>query len=258
MFFDSHAHLTCDPVFAKIDAILARAKTAQVDHVANICIDPITLKRGIDLAKRYSHIYNVGATTPHDVEKEGEEAFPVFEEAAMNGQLVAIGETGLDYHFEHSKKALQQDFLKRYFELALKVDLPVVIHCRDAFDDLFKLADDYYDPSKMLVLHCFTGSMAEANEVIKRDWFLSLSGIVTFKRSVELRDVAKLTPVNQLLIETDTPYLAPVPHRGKSNEPAFIAETAKRIAEEKDLPLSELASCTSENAKRFFRIANSV
>ncbi|HPE85657.1 MAG TPA: YchF/TatD family DNA exonuclease, partial [Chlamydiales bacterium] len=226
MFFDSHAHLTADSVYPHIDSILNRAKEAGISHIANICTDPQTLERGLILAERYPWVYNVGATTPHDVEKEGSEAFPIFEKAARCGKLAAIGETGLDYHYEHSPKEIQQEYLKRYFALAQEVDLGVVIHCREAFDDLFALADRHYEKTKPLVLHCFTGTLDEAKEVIKRGWYLSLSGIVTFKRSEVLREVAKLVPLPQLLIETDTPYLAPMPYRGKPNEPAYVTETA--------------------------------
>ena len=253
MFFDSHAHLTADSVYPQIDQILQRAKDANVTRIANICTDPNTLERGLVLSEKYPHVYNVAATTPHDVDKEGAEAFPIFEKAARDGKLVAIGETGLDYHYEHSKKETQQDYLKRYFDLAQELSLGVVIHCRDAFDDFFTLADQHYN-QKNLVLHCFTGTMGEAKEVIKRGWYLSLSGIVTFKRSEVLREVAKITPLEQLLIETDTPYLAPVPYRGKQNEPAYVVDTARCIAAEKNIDLESLANTTYQNACRFFQI----
>ena len=253
MYFDSHAHLTCDAVYDDIEGVLERAKEAEVTHIANICTDPITLDRGLELAKQNSWLYNVGATTPHDVAKEGKSAFPRFEEAAKKGWLVAVGETGLDYHYEHSPKDMQREFLKRYIDLAHEVQLPLVIHCRDAFDDFFALTDKVEVP---LILHCFTGTVDEAAEVIARGWYLSLSGIVTFNKSTVLKEVATLVPLDQLLIETDAPYLAPVPKRGKPNEPAYVVHTAAHIAELRDISADLLANATMANAKRAFAIAN--
>lgn len=254
-FTDSHAHLTSHAVYEHIDALIERAKAAGVLSIVNICTDEETLRRGLSLNKKYPWIYNAAATTPHDVEKEGEALFPLMEFHACQGDLVAIGETGLDYHYHHSKPEVQQHFLKRYLKLALRCQLPVIIHCREAFEDLFKILDEHYTISgkhALGVLHCFTGSLNEAKEVLARGWYLSLSGIVTFKKSTELQEVAKMMPLDRLLIETDTPYLAPQSKRGKTNEPAFISETASFIAAIKEVPVEELASATTQNARRLF------
>ena len=249
-FIDSHAHLTAPEVFASIDQILDRARLAHVSSILNICTDPETLRQGILLSSRHSHIQNAGATTPHDVAIEGDSSFPIFEAAAREGKLRAIGETGLDYHYEHSPKELQQRFLKRYLHLAISTRLPVIFHCREAFRDLFTIVDAEYKGSA--ILHCFTGSVQEAEEVLKRGWYLSLSGIVTFKKSESLRKIAKMVPLSQLLIETDTPYLAPESHRGQPNEPSFLPETAQCIASAKGVSLEEVSSATAENAKQLF------
>lgn len=253
MFTDSHAHLTCDPVFGELDEILQRAKEQKVDQIFNICIDKVSLQRGLELAEKEKWIHNVGATTPHDVEKEGGLYFPLFEEAAKQGKLVAVGETGLDYHYEHSPKDMQKAFLARYFNLAEECLLPVVIHCRDAFDDLYSIANENF-PKGQAVLHCFTGTMKDAEKALERNWMISFSGILTFKRSEELRAIAKEVPINHILIETDTPYLAPQSMRGKRNEPSFIHETAQTIANVKGIPLEEVAQMTSKNANRFFNL----
>jgi TatD DNase family protein len=257
MYFDSHAHLTSDAVYPDLEALLARAQAAGVNHVVNICTDVLTLERGLSLAKTHPWIYQAGATTPHDVEKEGEQVFEVFAQCARNGQLHAIGETGLDYYYEHSNREIQKKFLRRYLHLALECKLPVIIHCREAFSDFFEILDAEYGVDGRIgpgVLHCFTGTMSEAEEVIKRGWMLSLSGIVTFKKSIELHEVAKVIPLENLLIETDTPYLAPQKHRGKINEPAYVTETAAFIAGLKGISVEELAMATSTNACRLFRI----
>lgn len=257
-YFDSHAHLTSKSIYERgIDEVLVNAQAVGVTKIVNICTDEETLMKGLDLAKVYPWVYNVASTTPHDVDKEGELLFPLMAKHARNGDLVAVGETGLDYYYDHSKPETQQKFLRKYLHLALECHLPVVIHCRDAFADFFAIIDQEYVVNGKHapgVLHCFTGTLAEAEEVIKRGWYLSLSGIVTFKRSEELREVAKMVPLDQLLIETDTPYLAPQSKRGKMNEPAYVVETAQKIAEVKGISVEELAKATKENAELFFRI----
>ncbi len=250
-FIDTHAHLTSEQILPHVKGVLERAEQNGLAKIVNICTDIKSLEEGLRLSQEYPWIYNTAATTPHDVEKKGEIFFPYVERAATEGKLVAIGETGLDYFYEHSNKKVQQDFLIRYFSLALKMQLPLVFHCREAFADLFALADRNY-PSAPAVLHCFTGTREEAKGVLDRGWYLSLSGIVTFKKSESLREVAKYVPLDRLFIETDAPYLAPHSHRGKQNEPAFILETAEVVARTKGIPLEDLARASCENALRFF------
>lgn len=255
-FCDSHAHLTSPEVLPVLSTVLEQARLAGVDTIINICTDPTTLHSGILLAAQEKGIYNAGATTPHDVEKEGESAFPFFEKAAIEKKLIAIGETGLDYHYQHSDRKIQQKFLVRYLHLAAQHKLPVIFHCREAFEDLFEIVDQEYPKNLPAILHCFTGTMKEAEQVWERGWLLSLSGIVTFKKSEDLRNVAKAAPLGQLLIETDTPYLAPQSHRGKQNQPAFMVETAQCIANERQISLAELAKATKANALNIFGLLN--
>lgn len=257
MYTDSHAHLTSDKLSASLPELLERAQKSGVTKIINICTQPEELTLGIELSKAYPWIHQVASTTPHDVEADGERCFDFF--AAHAKDLVAIGETGLDYYYDHSPRELQKMFLRRYFRLAKKHNLPIVIHCRNAFEDFFKILDEEFQcGGKHLpgVLHCFTGTVEEAREVIARGWYLSLSGIVTFKRSEELREVAKIVPSDQLLIETDTPYLAPMPYRGKVNEPAYIVETAKCIANCRKESVANIASQTTQNALALFRLSN--
>lgn len=257
-FFDSHAHLSGDGVFEQVDCLLERAQAADVNSIVNICTDRVTLERGIALSQRYPWVYLAASTTPHDVDKEGEIDFPIMAEAARRGLLRAVGETGLDYFYKHSLPETQKEYLRRYLQLALECQLPVVIHCREAFSDLFDIIDSDYKVNNKYapgVLHCFTGTLEEAEKVIERGWMLSLSGIVTFKKSLELHEVAKKVPLSHLLIETDTPYLAPQSHRGKSNEPSYIVETAAFIAQLRGISVEEIAQATQRNAKALFQIA---
>ncbi|MES2273377.1 MAG: TatD family hydrolase [Chlamydiota bacterium] len=251
-FFDSHAHLSSPDVLPQIQQVMTRAKDAGVCKIINICTDPQTLQSGLELEEQFPEIKNSGATTPHDVEKEGETAFSFFADAARGKKLVAIGETGLDYFYEHSNKKEQRRFLIRYLKLSLECKLPVIFHCRDAFADLFEITDGEYAPDAPAILHCFTGSIAEAEKVLERGWSLSLSGIVTFKKSEALRDVARIVPLSQLLIETDTPYLAPQTKRGRPNEPSFIPETARCIAAAKGISAEEVAAASFQNGMRLF------
>lgn len=253
MFADSHAHLTCDPVYENIDELLDRAYVQNVDTIINIAIDKISLERALVYKSSVVSLYHSGATTPHDVEEDGERFFSHFEKAAKEGKLVAIGETGLDYYYEHSNRDIQQEYFIKYLSLAKESNLPVIIHCRDAFKDFFRLVDEYYNQTTVL-MHCFTGSKEEAKEAIARGFTISFSGILTFKRSGELRQIAKCVPLEKTLIETDTPYLAPQSKRGKPNEPSFLPEIAETLAVIHNGKTEDIAALTRENTYRFFNI----
>lgn len=250
MLIDSHAHLTSSGLYEEVDALLLKAKGAGVEKIVNIATDPDSLHKGLALSQKYPWVFNAAATTPHDVLKFGELHFEAI--AKEVGRLQAVGETGLDYYYEHSPKELQQQFLIRYLTLARTHNLPVVIHCRDAFQDFFSILDQ--EGHSGGVLHCFTGNLEEAKGVLDRGFYLSLSGIATFKKSVVLHEVARYVPLDRLLIETDAPYLAPEPFRGKTNEPAFLKATATFLASLKGVSFEDLAYATAQNASALFRL----
>ncbi len=250
MYIDSHAHLTLLPE-EDLEGVIQRAKEAKVEAIVNVCTTLDEWERGKTLTFHHPFIFQAASTTPHDVDKLGEKEWEGMVEAAESGTLVAIGETGLDYASPYSSKEKQHLFLHRYLGLAKKLNLPVILHCRDAFDDLFSILDEY---TLKGVLHCFTGSFKDVEKATERGYYLSFSGIVTFKNAVLLREVANQVPVENLLIETDTPYLAPQSKRGKRNEPSFLPETAAVIAEAKGLSLETLASTTTANARRLFQM----
>lgn len=252
--FDTHAHLTSPELLPQLGPILERARAAGVQQILNICTDLHSLQEGLLLEKRIPWVRNAGATTPHDVETKGAIDFDVFAKAARAGQLIAIGETGLDYYYEHAPRLLQQEFLIRYLRLAKECQLPVIFHCREAFADLFAIADREESSGAPAILHCFTGTIFEAREGVKRGWMISFSGIITFKKSEALREVARSIPIEHMLIETDAPYLAPQSKRGTVNEPAFIGETLRCLAELKGMKLEALAQVTSGNAKKVFNL----
>jgi TatD DNase family protein len=257
-FADSHAHLTTQKEI-ELGSELERARQSHVKMIVNICTDNESLEKGLVLSKEFPqqeiHILTVASTTPHDVQNDGAHFFPIVEEAAKNGLLAGIGETGLDYYYAHSPKELQKEYLRNYLRLAGKYNLPVVIHCREAWHDFFTILDEENAPLKEPikgVLHCFTGNKEEAQEVLKRGFYLSLSGIVTFKKSLILQEVAAFVPLDALLIETDSPYLAPQTRRGKKNEPAFVVEVAEKIAEIKGCGVEEVANATLKNTACLF------
>lgn len=251
-FIDSHVHLT-DPAFkGEEDVLISRALVAGVGHLVVICTGREVTESALKLKKRYPHQLSIVAgTTPHEAGTLGQIDFPYFEALGREGKLVALGESGLDYHYEHSPREDQKRWLHRYLQLAQELMLPIVIHCREAFEDLFSIIDQYQVRG---ILHCFTGNMEEAKGVIERGWYLSLSGIVTFKKSVELQEVAKVVPLSQLLIETDAPYLAPQTKRGQRNEPSFLPEVAQKISDLRGIKLSELGEATAHNAREAFKL----
>lgn len=247
MFIDSHVHLCDDTLFPHIDALITRAKESSVEKMVVICTNVAELQRGLQLTHKYPEISLVAGTTPHDAHTLGDAEFSAFESAARAGELVGLGETGLEYFHHPKTKEIQTTLFKRYMTLAEELNLPVVIHCRDAFDDFFKVIDLF--PKVRGVLHCFTGSLADVKELVRRGWMISFSGIVTFKKSVTLQEVAKWTPIENILIETDAPYLAPQSRRGKVNEPSFLPEICRKIEELKGEPVEEQIYL---NTKKFF------
>ncbi len=212
-FIDSHAHLTMPALLKNVDEIVKRATKNNVKKIINICVDKKGLEEGLKLYEKYDFIFNAAACSPHDVEKEGDSFFIQVEDAIKNKKLIAIGETGLDYYYEHSKKEVQKKHFEEYLILAQRYKLPLIFHVREAFEDLFKITDEVF-PKCKAILHCFTGSPEEAVQALDRGWLISFSGIITFKKSDLLREVVKMVPLDKILIETDSPYLAPQSRRG--------------------------------------------
>ncbi|MBI5346288.1 MAG: TatD family hydrolase [Chlamydiae bacterium] len=249
---DSHAHLSFLEFSSDVDEVINRANAKGISKIINICTDEKTLQDGLKLAQKYQNIiFTAAGSDPHSVEKNGEAFFKIVENHLSD--LVAIGEVGLDYFYKHSQVEIQKKFLEKYFILASKTSLPLIIHCRDAFSDFFEIADNFYQDKK-LVLHCFSGNIDEAKQALERGWYISFSGIVTFKKSDLLREVVKYVPLDRMLIETDSPLLAPEQHRGKRNEPAYLVETCQMIAKIKETEPEMIAKITYDNAFSFFNL----
>ena len=251
---DSHAHVDGAEFDADRDDVLARARAAGVQRIVVIgaVSDPSSAERAVALAERDPEIWATVATHPHDVAKMTPAWWAVHERLAPHPRVVAIGETGLDYYYDHSPRDAQQAAFARFIELARAVGKPVVCHIRDAHDDARAIlrAGGVTD----CVIHCFTGTPDDARAYAELGYYVSFSGIVTYKTAQVLRDAVPLVPRDRLLIETDCPYLAPVPRRGKRNEPAFLTHTAEVVARCSGMSFDELADTTARNACRVFRL----
>ena len=263
--FDSHCHVDGPEFDADRDAVLARARSAGVSHLIAIGAvgDPGSAERSVALAERDPGIWATVATHPHDVANMTAEWWATHERLARHPRVVAIGETGLDYHYDHSPRALQQQCFARFIELARAVGKPVVCHIRHgtgpdgerAHEDARAILREARVETVGCVVHCFTGTPADARAYADLGYYLSFSGIVTYKTAQPLRDALALVPRQRLLIETDCPYLAPVPQRGKRCEPAYLVHTATAVAQNIGLSFNELAQLTADNTRRCFGIS---
>lgn len=254
MWIDTHAHVSC---MQNPEAVAERAHAAGVEWIINICTDIETLEKGVALREACPYVCNVASTTPHDVDTQGAAEWGLFSAAARRGDLVAIGETGLDFYYERAPRTTQQEFLARYAALACEVELPLVIHCRSAFEAFYEIMrSDYFGKPGALpgILHCFTGTLKEAAPALDEGWAVSLSGILTFKKSEVLQSVARDVPFDRIVIETDAPWLAPQSRRGKTNEPAYVVEVGEMLAHIRGVEPREAARITTANAKRIFRL----
>lgn len=254
--FDSHAHVDGPEFDADRDDVLARARAAGVRRIVVIGAvgDPSSAERAVALAERDDHVWATVATHPHDVANMTPAWWATHDRLARHPRVVAIGETGLDYYYEHSPAEVQQRHLRRFVREAGRAGLPLVIHCRDAFPDLLRIFAEEDAGAVGGVIHCFSGTAEEAEACLALGFALSFSGIVTFKTADRLRDVVRLTPPDRLLIETDAPFLAPMPHRGKRNEPALVRHVAEEVARVTGRSLAEVARLTTANTERAFRL----
>src|SRR5215212_5757279 len=259
MFVDSHAHIDGPEFDADRNAVIERAHAAGVTTILNVGTgDPhsTVFERAIDLGRKEPSIYTAIGTHPHDARLYDDAAELKTKQLLASGErTIAWGEIGLDFHYDNSPRDLQMDVFKRQLRAARECNLPVIIHTREAETETIEiLQSDYAGADRRGVFHCFSGSKDLAARALDLGFMISFSGIVTFRKAEELRDVAKQVPLNRLLVETDCPFLAPVPYRGKRNEPAYVVEVARCIAQLRGVELEEVARLTTENFKRFLNI----
>lgn len=248
---DTHCHLD---MLDDAEAALARARAAGVDRCVTIGVDGPTSEWAVDAASRSDDVWATVGLHPHDAKTRTDELMQRLEELAASDRVVGIGEAGLDYYYDNSPRDRQRDVFAEQIALAHRTRKALVIHSRDAWDDTFAILQEAGVPART-VFHCFSGGPSEAERALAMGCFLSFSGVVTFRNAHDLRDAARLTPLDNIVVETDAPFLAPVPHRGKRNEPAFVVHTAAQIAALKEIDLAEVARVTDSNAARLFALA---
>lgn len=252
MYFDSHAHYNDEKFDEDRTELLQKLQENQVDYVVNAGADMESSKQGIELAKEYSFIYAAVGVHPHDVENMTDNDIEELEQMASEPKVVAIGEIGLDYYYNHSTEDMQVKWFDKQLELAKKLNMPVIIHSREACQATF----DQISQSGVAegVIHCFSGSKELAKEYVKKGFYIGIGGSLTFKNARKTVEVVEAIPLEYILIETDAPYLTPVPHRGKRNDSTYLEHVVAKIAEIKGMPVDEVARITTENAKKLFRI----
>ncbi|MFS0690773.1 TatD family hydrolase [Sporosarcina sp. 179-K 8C2 HS] len=255
MYIDTHVHLNAEQYEEDVKEVIQRAIDAGVERMVVVGFDRVTIEKAMELAEQYSFIYAVVGWHPVDAIDCTDKDLEWIESLAAHPKVVGIGETGLDYYWDKSPKDVQQELFRKQIRLAQKVDLPVIIHNRDATGDVVRILKEEEAHITGGIMHCYGGSVETARECIDMNFLISLGGPVTFKNAKMPKQVATDIPLDHLLIETDAPYLAPHPHRGKRNEPALVTLVAEEIARLKDIPVEEVAKRTTENALKIFRIS---
>lgn len=252
MLIDSHCHLDSDQFDQDREAVIQRALDAGVERMVAIGTGngPPDLEAGIRLADRYDFFLATVAVHPHDASKATSETFKKLADLSAHPKVVAIGEMGLDYHYDFSPRDVQKAVFVEQMRIAAGAKKPIVIHTREAWDDTISAIREHWDPSLGGIMHCFSGNPEQAKQALDLGFYLSFGGIVTFPKALDIQEAARTAPSDRILIETDAPYLAPIPKRGKRNEPAFMVETARKLAELRGVPIEEIARATTNNFRR--------
>ncbi len=253
---DSHSHIQGEEFSSDVEGVLERARQAGVKKIIIVggAGDISSNGAALELAAHAPELFATVGMHPHDAREVSGEDLDRLKEMAKDPKVVAVGETGLDFYYNHSPREVQIKLFRRFIHMACETDLPIVIHDRDADPEVVDLVRSEGKGKLRGVVHCFTGDLATAKSFLDLGFYLSFTGIVTFKNAGPLREVVRRIPMDRILVETDAPYLAPVPKRGKRNEPAFVRFVAEAVAEIKGLPLDEMAQATSSNAESLFGI----
>ena len=254
MLFDTHVHLNDDQYKEDLEEVITRAKEEGVSNMVVVGFDRKTITRAMELIETYDFLYAAIGWHPVDAIDMTDEDLAWIEELSRHEKVVAIGEMGLDYHWDKSPKDVQKRVFREQIRLAKKVKLPIVIHNREATADIMEILKEENAAEVGGIMHCFSGSPEVAKECLDMNFYISLGGPVTFKNAKKPKEVAAAVPMEKLLIETDCPYLAPHPNRGKRNEPAYVKLVAQQIAEIKGIDLEEVAERTAANARKLFGI----
>tara|TARA_Y100000590_G_C15672700_1_gene996842 strand:- start:1043 stop:1816 length:774 start_codon:yes stop_codon:yes gene_type:complete len=256
MIADSHCHLDYSELYEQLDDVIERARLNKVEYLLTICTTLESFEKIKIIINKYKNIYGTFGIHPHEANKYSNINLEfILDLKKKFNKIIGIGETGLDYYYNHSDKKAQKESFIKHIHAAIKLDIPLIVHSRNAETDTFDIINSEKKNSNLKVLmHCFTGSKNFARKLIDINCYISVSGIITFKNSLDLQEAVSTIPIKNLLVETDSPYLAPMPHRGKTNEPSLIVHTIEKLAEIKKTSKENVISCTSNNFKNLFKI----
>ena len=249
---DSHCHLDHEPLLSDLDNVIQRSKDIGIEKLLTISTSLESFSRVKEIVNKDEMIFGTIGIHPHETNKEKVNSELIVKCINENKKIIGIGETGLDFYYKNSDKKNQLDSFRIHIEASLKTNRPLIIHSREAEEDTFNVLNEFKNENLKILMHCFTGSQKFSEKLLSFDTFFSASGIITFKNSNDLQNTFKSLPLDRILIETDSPFLAPVPNRGKKNEPSFIEFTASKLAEIKGLEKNEIKKITTENFNKLF------
>ncbi len=249
---DSHCHLDHEPLLDNLDQIIKRSKDVGIEKLLTICTTLESFEKIKKIVKRDEIIYGTYGIHPHEAKNDKITSKLIIDEITNNEKIIGIGETGLDFYYNHSDKVDQITSLEHHIQASIDLQIPLIIHSRNAEDETLEMFNNFKSNNLKILMHCFTGSKKFAEKLLDLNAYFSASGIITFKNSNNLQETFKFIPLEKLLIETDSPYLAPTPNRGKKNEPSFIDFTASKLAEIKNISKAKLVEITTNNFNRLF------
>jgi len=251
---DSHCHLDHEPLLKNFDVIISRSKNVGINKLLTICTTFESFKKIKDLVKKDQIIYGTYGIHPHETERNVVDKNTIIKNVKNNQKIIGIGETGLDFFYNHSNKVRQIKSFKEHIEASIELNIPLIVHSRNAENETFETLNKYKNNNPKILMHCFTGSLEFSQKLLELNTFFSASGIITFKNSVDLQETFKTIPLDKILVETDSPFLAPIPMRGKKNEPSFIKYTIEKLALLRVLPIDQMIAITTSNFNKLFSI----
>ena len=249
---DSHCHLDHEPLISDLNNVIERSKKIGIKKLLTISTSYESFERVAKIVNKDAIIYGTIGIHPHETKENKISADFIAKNLAKNSKIIGVGETGLDFFYTNSDKNNQIDSFKVHIEAAIKSNKPIIIHSREAEDETFEILNEYRNKDLKLLMHCFTGSKNFAKKLLRLNAYFSASGIITFKNASDLRETFKFLPLDKILIETDSPFLAPVPNRGKKNEPSFINFTAQKLADIRNISKSDIITSTTDNFNKLF------
>ena len=251
---DSHCHLDHDPLHQNLSDVIIRSKEVGITKLLTICTTIESFEKIKIIVKKDQMIYGTYGIHPHETEKNKIDKETIIKSVNENNKIIGVGETGLDFFYNHSDKNIQIDSFRAHIEASIELNKPIIIHSRDAEEETLEILSSYKKEGLKILMHCFTGSLKFSKELLTLDAFFSASGIITFKNSIELQNTFKTIPLEKLLIETDSPFLAPIPMRGKKNEPSFIKYTLEKLSNLKETTVENMSKITTDNFNKLFNL----